>query len=471
MKKITKVLGLSIGVALAGGLALSGCASVGGIKNADKDILFNGGSLASVGGYLYFGNSFSDPSAFSGDGDYKSAAAISYLSRLNTNVELSAEGKDFAPKGVQKVVGGPVEHSKAFTFVLGNYVYYVAPKREESVNQESGKSEHNYSYSTLYRVKLNGDGATKIYTTTAEISEIQALKYENKYYIVLLAGTKLVKISLSGDTKATTISDNATSVALPKTYQKNNLSTSLEWNGDIIFTTAREGNENITGSAIKKAKINGETSTLTSTTKAVSFVGRQKDKAFYTYDGETFMYNVNDTLTIGASRLISAAASEIYTIATENGDKGFVYKANDRLYLCDLNGTQVGESFSLKDENGSDTTSYKILNVSGRTIFYLTENGVFRANIENFVNTLSNPTISYMTIVEMSGIKNEKAFGFDGDYIYFYANLQNIENDDEKEAEKLNSDTTNFYMYRANVNRKNDYQLLSKTKVAARNSK
>jgi len=471
MKKLTKALGLSVGVVLAGGLALSGCATVGNIRNNDSDILFNGGSLANVGGYLYFGNAFSDPSAFSGDGDYKSASAISYLSRLNTNIELSAEGKDYTPKGVQKVVGGPVENSKSFTFVLGGYVYYVVPKREESVNSETKKSEHNYTYSSLYKVKLNGDGATKIYTTTAEISEIQALKYENKYYIVLLAGTNLVKISLSGNAGATVIADNVTSVALPKTYQKNNLSTSLEWNGDIIFTTAREGNENITGSTIKKAKINGDVTTLTSTTSTISFVGRQKDKAFYTFSGETFMYDTNENITLGAARLISATASEIYTVATENGDKGFVYKANDRLYLADMNGNQVGTSFVLKDENNSDITSYKILTVCGRTIYYLTESGIFRASIQNFVNSLSNPTISCSTIVTMSGIKNEKAFAFDGEYVYFYANLQNIETEDEKEAEKLNGDTANYYLYRADVNRENEYQLLSKTKVAARNSK
>ena len=182
MKKITKLLCGILGVAFLA----TGCATVGNIKNSDNELIYNGNAAVMVDGYLYYGNSFADITAdtFKNLNDYKNSAKLSYLARLNTNIELAATSNNYSPKKVEKVAEEVVGQKNQFMFVLGQYVYYTTPKKEQSTNSDN-KLEYQFSYSTICRSKLNGDDRKELYKTEAEITKIEVLKYSGKYYIVL----------------------------------------------------------------------------------------------------------------------------------------------------------------------------------------------------------------------------------------------------------------------------------------------
>lgn len=486
MKKFSKVLCCILGL----GFLLTGCATVGNIKNDNKELIYNGNSAVMVDGHLYYGNAFADYSSFSSDSDYKKSAQLAYLARLNTNVELSAKTEDYSPKNVEKVAEEVVGQSKNFMFVLGNYIYYATPNRQR-IKGDDGKSKHYFNYTALYRSKLNGDGKQKIYTTAGEISDIQVLKYENKYYVVMLAGTDLVKIQLGNDTKTTVVAKDVKSVAIPKTKRDGVASSTYDWNGYVYFTVDNkdEDNSDISGSIVKRVLISSkdeEKLTTWSNGTTVSFIGREKDQLFFTMSGhetEVFTADVSDhsetikNFDTNTKFYSASTISNISLIATEAREYGYVFTTSSGALAY---GTKAGKCGAITLKNGDDTiSSFKVLFVKDRTVFLSTTSGIYSADLSAVFNDNAK-TVSCTTIVTMTSIYDGTLYAYDGTYIYYYAKLEEVKTDESKEDDKSDTKTEtddNYYLYRTKVSKSSSadagkaYELLGLTKIKSRRTK
>lgn len=484
MKKITKTLFGLLGGVVGLSCALCGCATVGDIKNSDSELIYNGNSATMIDGYLYYGNSFANDKSFEKDEDYKNATKISYLSRLNTNIDLASTTKDYSPKCVEKVAEEVTAQTKSFMFALGNHIYYATPNRQK-LSGEDGKSNFYFNYTTIYRSDLNGDNQTKIYSTNGEVSQIEALKYNNKYYIVLLAGENLVKIEIGNKTSTEVISEHAKSVAIPKTYQKKEGST-LSWNGDIYFTVDKSDEDSetyLSGSVVKKVSVAGgdAKSVFFKNGATISFVGRERDVMFYTMTGdqtEVFKFDagkVAGQVVFGSLNDLfysASSISDVKLVATNNVDYGYIFTTSSGKIGYSTKDGNVGV-INLK--NGEDSlSSYKILLLDGRTLYLSTTTGIFKANIsEVFNGNGGSVDVACQTIASMTAIYDGSLYAFDGQYIYYYAKLETIESDDEEESTEESTEETDdtYYLYRANVDAENAYQLLSLTQFESRHSK
>lgn len=471
MKKTTKLLCGLFGVGLLA-TTLVGCATISNVENRDKELVYNGTSAVLVNDrYLYFGNSFADYTTFEEDGDYKSSAELSYLARLEAGAKLSADGIDYSPENVEQVAEEVVSHAHSFTFVLGDYIYYLTPNRDKFENDE-GTLEQQYSYSTLFRSKLNGNKKKELYTTSAEISEIEVLKYQNKYYIVMLAGNELVKFELGDNVTRTVIADDAVTVALPKTYEKNRVGSTLDWNGNIYYTKAKsnEDNSDVSGTSIRKVSIAGgnDVEVGGGQGQTVSLVGRERDIIFYTYNGETYKIDTNQNLQIvvgsNSDLFSSSSVSDINLIYEQESEQvlGYIYTSNSSLRYKTNSGT-VG-SLTL-NYDGSALTDYNVLLVSGRGLYFSTTNAIYYADLSSAFRG-NGGAVDCRAIVKLDddSVYDGSLYAFDGQYIYYYAKLQAIENED---GEEETSTDENYYLYRtkignnADLSPKTPYELLS----------
>ncbi len=485
MKKFTKILCCALGL----GFLLAGCATVGNIKNEETEIIYNGNSAVMVNGYLYYGNSFADIDGFSteNDSDYKTSAKLSYLARLNTNVDLSVESKDYSPKNIENVSEEVIAHENSFMFVLGNYIYYATPNRKKAIDLSDNVSKQFFNYTTLYRSKLNGDSKEELYTTNAEISQIEVLKYNGKYYIVFLAGKDLVKIKIGGECSSKLIAEDVESVAIPKTYQKDKDGSSLEdWNGYIYYTSPKtvEGNSDITGSNVNRILISeneADDPIYWNQGTTITFVGRENDQLFYTMaDSKTEVYTSN----VSESSVYSfintqkhfysdSSISEIQLIATKNANYGYIFKTSKGT-LCYYY-TLAGKSGSITLKNDTEAiSSANVMFVSGRTVYLSTETSIYKADLSSvFSGNGGSVDVQCETVVTMTKIQSGN-YAFDGTYIYYYAQLEAVETEDE-EAEETADET--YYLYRTKVSKNSGadagepYQLLGRAKSADRRTK
>jgi len=480
MKKITKTLCGVVGSVLGLSFLVAGCATVPSIKNTDSELIYNGNAAVMVDGYLYYGNAFADYSTFTSDGDYNKSVAVSYLSRLNTNIDLAAKSKDYSPKSVEKVADEITAQGKSFTFVLGDHVYYLTPNRQK-FSDENGKASHYFNYSTIYRSNLNGDNKEKVYTTNGEVSQIEALKFNGRYYIILLAGENLVKIEIGNKVSAETISDSAKSVAIPKTFQKKKDGSTLNWNGDIYFTEEKSDEDNgLSGSIVKKVSVaGGETKQIFHKNGAtLKFVGRERDELFYSLSNEIYKIDSNSitgqpNFASENNRFYSASTiSNLNLIATENYEYGYVFTTSSNALVY---ATKTGKFGSITLKNGDTSlSSYKILLISGRTIYVSTTTGIYKATLSGiFSGNGGNVEIECETIVEMTAIYDGTLCAFDKDYIYYYAKLESVEKDEDEKEETTEETDDNYYLYRARVGvtSADGYELLGLTKIASRHTK
>ncbi len=470
MKKITKILCGVLGL----GFLLTGCATVGNIKNSSEELIYNGNSAVMVDGHLYYGNAFADIKNFTGDSSFKTSSKLSYLARLNTNIDLAAEGKDFSPEKVENVRETVAGYVNSFMFALGNYVYYATPNREEVGSKDS--VDYQYTYTTLYRSKLNGDSVKKIYTTDAAISQIEVLKHDGKYYIVIFAGSKLVKIQIGNKVGSVqTIADNVLSVAMPETYQKDKEGSTLDFNGYVYYTTARtsEEYESASGTQFNRVLLSSdEGEKMNATLDSISLVGREKDIVFYTKDSSTYSVDVASTSAKNiftesgyATKLYGEAVTEIDAIATENRVCGYIFKAGDLLMYKSNGSSAVAVTYN--DKTGTAISGYNYLATDGRVKYFSTTSAIYKAD---FSNIDSDGKISCETIVSMTGIYDGSNYAYDGQYIYFYAQLQDVE--DQEENSIIETDG-NYYLYRAKADvnpsaESTTYQLLSLTETDER---
>lgn len=479
MKKTTKLLCGLLGV----GFLLAGCATVSPIKNNDSEVVFNGNSAVMLNdSYLYFGNSFADSSAFANDGDYKNSAKLSYLARLEAGATLSAKDGDYSPKGVERVTKDVAVHGKSFMFALGNYVYYLSPNRKKFENDE-GKLVQQYGYSTLYRCKLNGDKKKELFTTSAEVTQIEVLKYENKYYLVMLAGSDLIRFELGNKVKRQTIATDVTSVALPETYQKDKVGSSLDWNGNIYYTKALKDDDNssVSGTSIKKLSIAGgeEIEVGGGQGQTFSMVGRKGDVVFYTYDGETYKKDTNENTrftTANSDLFASSEVSNIYQVYNDNV-LGYIYTANSATVYQTNAGVTGTLTLNYQDASVSD---YDILLVTGRTVYLSTTSAIYTADVSNvFAGNGSVAECKALVKMAEGSIYDGNRYAFDGTYLYYYAKLQEVESedDDSNDSEEEKATDEHYYMYRTKVGTNADaepktpYELLSLTENSDRHTK
>ncbi len=479
MKKTTKLLCGLLGV----GLCLAGCATVSPIKNKDTELVFNGNSAVMINdSYLYYGNSFADYSSFSNDSDYKNAAKLSYLARLEAGAILSAKDGDYSPKGVNRVSSDVVVHEKSFMFALGDYIYYLSPNRKKFENEE-GKLVQQYGYSTLFRSKLNGDKRKELFTTSAEVTQIEVLKYDNKYYLVMLAGSDLIRFELGSKVKRQTLATDVTSVALPETYQKNKVGSTLDWNGNIYYTKALkdEDNSSVSGTSIKKLSIAGgeETEVGGGQGQTIALVGRKGDVVFYTYNEETYKNDTNENRrfsTNSSDRFSSSAVSNMYQVYNDNV-LGYIYTANSSTVYQTTAG--VTGTLTLNYENTS-VSDYKILFVTGRTIYLSTTNAIYTADVsEVFAGNGSVANCKALVKMADGSIYSGNRYAFDGTYLYYYAKLQEVEKENEDESDESEEEVVDehYYMYRTKVGTNADdepktpYELLSLVENSERHTK
>lgn len=494
MKKFTKLMCGVLGL----GFVLTGCATVSPIKNENKEIIYNGNSAVLVGDNIYFANAFADSTVFTDIKDYKAAAKYSYISRLNQSIDFATESGDYCPVDVEKVNADVAGHLRSFTFVLGNYIYYVTPNKEEAVSEE-GVSGHYFAHSTFYRSKLDGSGRSKIYSTTGEVKSLEVLKYDGKYYMVMLAGEKLIKIQIGNSVKsAEVLAEDVKSIAIPETYQENNASaTSLDWNGKIYFTTDRDGDENITGSVFKSimidAKKDEDTKLYSTIGKTIEMMGREKDVVFYSIaeSGKQIEVFMLDTKTVSGQIILGRSEDRVMatdkitdlTLITATSTQG---SARELGYAF-VSANESLETFT-KDKKlktisltcGGETVSgYKVLASKDRTLYLSTTKAIYSVDLSQaFDNTQTekNITLECRLIVEMEdGTISDNALGaLDGEYVYFYAKLQTVETEEDDNAEEKEEEEEdhNLYMYRAKIGKTGaeNYELLSKTVIKSRHT-
>lgn len=458
------------------GCLLAGCATVGNIKNSSNELIYNGNAAVMVDGHLYYGNAFADITTFSSDSDYKKSAKLSYLARLNTSIDLAAENKNFCPENVETVSKKVSGYSNSFMFVLGNYVYYATPNREE-IETEEGVS-NQYGYTTLYRSKLNGDGLTKIYTTDGEVSQIEVLKHNSKYYIVIFANSKLTKIEIGKKVgKVETIADGVLSVAMPETYQKDDAGSSLDFNGYIYYTTARkvDGYDSASGTQFNKVLLTGDKGEgMKATTDSISFVGREKDIVFLSKDGQTYTVDVSNnnsksvfTESSYSTKFYTSSITEIETAASENLTYGYLFKSSQTLMYKKTG--EAAKKLVFNDKSGTEISSYKVVASDGMVKYIATTTSIYRADL---TQVDQDGKVVCDTVVTMTGIHDGSVCAYDGKYIYFYAQLQAV---DGEEAAITETDA-NYYLYRAkadvnpNAESQAEYELLSKTQTDLRHS-
>ena len=128
---------------------------------------------------------------------------------------------------------------------------------------------------------------------------------------------------------------------------------------------------------------------------------------------------------------------------------------------------------------GEPISSYKVLFVSGRTIYLSTTTSIYKADISSVFNG-GGATIACDTIVTMTAIYDGNLYAYDGTYIYFYAQLEELE-EDEKDPEESDEEEEevdeHYYLYRTKANKNseadaaNPYELLGKTQIESRHTK
>ena len=460
MKKITKVL---CGI-LCAGLFLAGCASVSNIKNSSREIVYNGTAATMVDGYLYYGNAFeSNVSGFDNTTDYKNSAKLSYLARLNTKINLAAKNEKYSPKSVEQVTKEVVSQDQSFMFVLGDYVYYTAPKTEQEKN-DSGKLEYDFDSTKFFRSKLNGDGKKAFYSTTAKISSIEVLKTKGKYYIVLLEDGKLVKFELGKSVKKTIIARDVTSVGMPKTYEKSKVQSTLDWNGSLIYTKSCT---DVTGTDVYKVALSGgnPVSIAHVLDKTIEIVGRERDEIFYTQDSTTYKFDASST-SLGTTEYYAGEISGVNLIATKESVKGYIFKANDKLIYK----TASNKTGLLKFKYDDNDVSGEIVAIDERMVYIATTSAIYKVDLSDVFERNENGEVTknITKIVELASI-HQGDYAYDGNYVYFYAQLENEEPEEGETAETITDFDANYYLYRAKVTG-TTYELLSKTKTAKRHS-
>lgn len=457
MKKFKLLAGI-----FATAVLVTGCATVSNVVGPNgksvyyDDIVYNQGQVVLVEDYLYYGNSYADSSA-SGF-NYSASEKNGYLARLNVEENLKFDSSvtdeyktSTSPKGILKVNQRFVGYQNQYMFALGSYLYFT------SANTHKDSSLANdYTRVSLFRVKFNGDKFEEFGTYKHDSNSIITAQKgsDNNYYLIISEPAENSTYNLY----SIKIGDK-----LGKAQQLNKYTA----DGKEVIDSIQTAVACDTGSTIKNIvyTVKSLTSGLdTSEVKSVDFatgevvsldsgvassqtklLGRSKDVVFYSYSLE--------------------GINEIYFKNLNGGDNYFNPVPANKFYNASeiKNIKPVGQGYVFVSAS-SGSLMYKTLDVTTDAVLLSTSSNfsdiLFTEN--NYVYLSDSTSIKRINVLEsereienivtMNSIISGQC-GYDGQNIYFYAQLEEKPEDNTDE---------NYYMYK--TDKLGNYQLIGKTK-------
>ena len=393
------------------------------------------GSALGYDNYIYFANAFQSSSEME-DGYDKANTGI-YRIALDENKKIEKDEETSLAKGQEKVIAKVVGSEYTFMYGSGNFIYFAAPSAQ--INPET-HGEHFYTYNEYFRVKTDGTGLTKFYTSSSSITQQTVLKIGGAEYLVLVDDGKLIQIKL-GKTmgEKVVLAEDFTSAIFAKSYQTA---------GDEIAYYLKDipqGDENLgrTGKLLYDVNIiTGECSqgkdedenpiALNETqTKEITLEKVANGNLYFTYNdlASEKKYAVTNASAFGYTNIIAegiADASAFEVILAENDQTYYVITDSNATYALPQGTVNIAGN-KLVDEKVNVLFTY------GDYVYFTYSDSDSAAGIHR----ISVQDKQVQIITDMTSIKTTN-IAFDGKYIYFFA---------------LNEDNTTgtYYMHRAKV--------------------
>lgn len=251
MAKWIKNLVLSFCFLAVAVFTLAGCGtSLSALTDnpATDDLVTGNGTLAvTKGEYLYFVNGYI---GYSNVGDTNYDGKITYPAlyriKLDSNghpVEVEPEydedGEEIfdgsnSLEDVDVIARKVVGFEYTGIYIFGDYLYYASPYNGKDTDLSVQSDQIDF-----FRIRLDRAGGSElIYTTASAGSSVSysMMTVDGNVYMVVLDGEKLVSVKYNANNQktVTTISEEATGVALPS-YTASNQTVS-EFNYDIYYT-------------------------------------------------------------------------------------------------------------------------------------------------------------------------------------------------------------------------------------------
>lgn len=444
---------------MGGVFVVAGCSTIKDIHNEQTGIVYNGGSVVSVGSHLFYANAFEngvDSYDTSNSASYDNATKYAYLSRIN---KAEYNGTKYTnASNVEKISEKLAGYSNSYMFVCGDYIYYTTPNMHKT-----SENKYIWKYVSVFRCRLNGNDNKEVYTTTAYNSskaELKALSYNDKNYFVIYDGTNLVVLNLTKNVTSKVISNAVTSVALPSEGES--------WNGEIYFTE----DKNSTSNTVFKASVeNGnKTQICQENTLKVTFTGRVEDNLFYTRESGSIKETYRLDLSTQTGSFASAGklffSLEIFDVAkiADGNDlyKGFVFctTRSSKTQVMYYNSYQASQNAGYTATVFVESGYSDRVTIFRDNFYYTTSEKMLKKNV---ISGQEETLVSDMTI---------RAGHYGYDFMYVDGNISRLNNiyfyatrEYDKEAEDYdeeNATDKKEYLYRVDASGVDGVKLFSK---------
>lgn len=421
-------------------LILTGCATVGDVYINGKSAYFDNityfeGQVAKIGDYLYFGNGYYDITA--DDFNYGDASKGGYLARVkvdgNFSFDEDVDTQNSSPKGIEKVNDKLIGYKNQYMFALGSYLYFTSA----NTHKVADGLKNDYTQVSIFRVKFNGDGFEELGTFKHDDNSLlSAQKVGDEFYYIISEPTAnsaynvyTIKIGEKIGSTKKVVSDAESVVICDEASQYKTILYTKNNENSTYSTDAIHSVEIATGT--DKVLDNGASGSST------TLLGRVCDEVFYSYEinsAKDIRHKnlVTDDVYFGGGQVFHSA--EKITNINKAG-LGYIFISDSSKSLMYKESFDEDAVLLLKTADYSD-----ILFVDGDYVYYSNSTSISRVNVRS---------LTQENLVTMSAIQSGKC-GYTKDYIYFYAQLE--QQDEEQEED------TNYYLYR--TDKQGNYQLV-----------
>lgn len=388
------------------------------------------GSALVYNNYIYFANAFASSSSLTqGENDFGSVDNSAIYRIATTDGKITTNEETTMPENLEKAVSKIAGSEYSFMYSSGNYIYFASPSTHFNDSRSTV-----FTYNAYIRINTDGTGYTEFYASTSTITQQTVLTINNEEYLILVDGTKLVKIKLGSTiSNAVVLAEDFTSVVFADKFmatgdefayyltdiseEDTNLGKSGDYLNKVDIVTG-DKTEKINSNQIREITLkqvyNGKLYFI-----ITELVGTTALNPKFASLGTSFTYTaittpIADTSIItGFTVVLGEDNNEYYVFTNSDSAKTYVLTSGETDFASNvLVEKEINILFSFND--------YLYYSVA--------DTGIYRISVRDKVEQ----QISDKTTFKTEGIS------FDGKYIYYFA---------------TNTDNTTgtYYMHRSKV--------------------